>query len=385
MRRLQAGEDVERLKAELREVNPIQIPLLEQALVAEGVPVEEILKLCDVHVELFREALRGGLRVPEGHPLDLLMRENEFLVGRAEALALSGGSSESVIKDLMGIKLHYRKLQMLLFPYLERFGLHAIPRVLWGKEDSVIRGLRKLRKEPNPDLAKQLSKEILDIIFRENRILFPAVWALLEDPEWAVVYQLGKEIGFLVKPEPEWSTDAEPRYPYELDPEEVAERLKRLPDQVAKALSAEIVPDDYRITGPGDIVLDTGFLKVEEVEGIFSALPLEVTYANADRRVRFFSRSRGGFVRTKTILGRRLELCHPPRLENYVRMHVEKIEKGELESKTFWTRLGGRIIRVIISAVRDRQGNYLGVLEVVEDLTDVIENPEWIKKRIMIL
>ena len=66
-------------------------------------------------------------------------------------------------------------------------------------------------------------------------------------------------------------------------------------------------------------------------------------------------------------------------------MHVEKIEKGELESKTFWTRMGDRIIRVIISTVRDNEGNYLGVLEVVEDLTEFVKNPEEVKKRIMIL
>lgn len=385
IRRLHAGEDVEVIKKEFSEVDPLQIPFAEQALVAEGVPLEDILSLCDLHVELFRDSLRGGLRVPKGHPLDLLLRENEFIVTRAEALALSGGASEMVLQELRGIRLHYRKLQMLVFPYLERFGLHAIPRVLWGKEDQVIRGLRKLREKGNPDLAKRLSREIMDIVFRENRILYPALWELLEDPEWRVIYEIGRKIGFLVNVEEEWKTEVEPRYPFELDPEEVRKRLERLPDALARQLAQEIMPDNYEIRKENDLKLETGFLNTSEIEGIFSSLPLEITFANADRRVRFFSFIGKGFVRTKSIIGRRLEYCHPPRLENYVRMHVEKIEKGELESKTFWTRMGDRIIRVIISAVRDNEGNYLGVLEVVEDLTEVVKNPEEVKKRIMIL
>ncbi len=385
IRRLHAGEDVEIIKKELFEVDPLQIPFAEQALVAEGVPLEDILNLCDLHVELFRDSLRGGLRVPKGHPLDLLLRENEFIVTRAEALALSGGASETVLQELRGIRLHYRKLQMLVFPYLERFGLHAIPRVLWGKEDQVIRGLRKLREKENPDLAKRLSREIMDIVFRENRILYPALWELLEDPEWRVIYEIGRKIGFLVDVEEEWKTEAEPRYPFELDPEEVRKRLERLPDALAGQLAQEIMPDNYEIRKENDLKLETGFLNTGEIEGIFSSLPLEITFANADRRVRFFSSIGKGFLRTKTIIGRRLEYCHPPRLENYVRMHVERIEKGELESKTFWTRMGDRTIRVIISAVRDNESNYLGVLEVVEDLTEVVKNPEEVKKRIMIL
>ena len=76
IRRLHAGEDVEVIKKELSEVDPLQIPFAEQALVAKGVPLEDILKLCDLHVELFRDSLRGGLRVPKGHPLDLLLRKN---------------------------------------------------------------------------------------------------------------------------------------------------------------------------------------------------------------------------------------------------------------------------------------------------------------------
>lgn len=108
------------------------------------------------------------------------------------------------------------------------------------------------------------------------------------------------------------------------------------------------------------------------------SLPLELTFADADDRVRFYSESmfREGFVRTKTILGRRILFCHPPRLEDYVMLNVNRIKRGEIPYREFWTKLGDRIVRVIIVGVRDHEGRYLGTLEVVEDLTGVLNNPE---------
>ncbi|MGC9121946.1 MAG: PAS domain-containing protein [Thermogladius sp.] len=125
----------------------------------------------------------------------------------------------------------------------------------------------------------------------------------------------------------------------------------------------------------------------EEIEGIFRALPLEVTYGDVNDRVRFFSESEiaGGFVRTKTILGRRIPFCHPPRLEKYVMTNVEALKKGQFKYREFWTRLGDRIIRVIIAPVKNREGKLLGTLEIVEDLTDVVNNPEEVKKKILVL
>ncbi|MEM0335452.1 MAG: DUF438 domain-containing protein, partial [Thermofilum sp.] len=167
LRRLHEGANVEELKREFRQVLPTvlpwEIPLIEQQLVKEGVPISEILKLCDLHVDLFREYLAGReLReVPEGHPLDLLLKENELLLKLSEQLSVVAGALQSardeelkplfeqmkaLLRGLRGIRTHYRKVQMLIFPYLERRGIVAIPRVLWGREDGVIVKLRALLK-----------------------------------------------------------------------------------------------------------------------------------------------------------------------------------------------------------------------------------------------
>jgi DUF438 domain-containing protein len=188
----------------LREVSPFEIPLIEQELIKEGFSVNDILKLCDLHVKLFREFLesRELVGVPRGHPLNLLLRENEWILKQAEVLGVYAqallnarspnealsylDSTRLILRELKKIRLHYRKLQMLIFPYLERRGIIAVPRVLWGREDQVLVKLRHLAElvekatrekgyEAIDKLALdliQLSREIQELVFRENKILY---------------------------------------------------------------------------------------------------------------------------------------------------------------------------------------------------------------------
>jgi DUF438 domain-containing protein len=425
LRAIHSGISPSELKAKFRgvlaNVSPIEIPLIEQELVKEGVSVNDILKLCDLHVELFREHLasRELQGVPKGHPVDLLMRENEWILKQAEALgvyaqALLNSSSldelkqnmrsiQLILRELRKIRVHYRKVQMLIFPYLERRGIIAVPRVLWGREDQVITKLRQVALDlekhgDNVDrnLVQQIvprlmevSSEIAELVFRENKILYPAVYALFSEGEWAAIAEIADEIGYIVEPgEKEWKPSSKPVYPYELEVTVTREQLDKLPPEFRNAIEQRgIQPESYQIRREGDIELETGYLTPVEIEGIFRSLPLELTYADTSDHVRFFSESEitGGFVRTKTILGRRIPFCHPPRLENYVMVNVEAIKKGQFKYREFWTRMGDRIIRVLIAPVKNRDGKLLGVLEIVEDLTEVVNNPEEIKRKIVVL
>ncbi|MEM2425218.1 MAG: PAS domain-containing protein, partial [Candidatus Bathyarchaeia archaeon] len=146
-------------------------------------------------------------------------------------------------------------------------------------------------------------------------------------------------------------------------------------------------PDTYEIKVKNDLEFTTGFLSKDEIEAVFKHLPIEVTYADHNDRVTFFSQSkfRKGFVRAKITIGRRFEYCHPPRLENFVKNVVNELKSGKADFKEYWTKLGDRIIRVIVIAVKNDVNAYLGTLEIVEDLTEIVNNPEEIKKKIIIL
>jgi PAS domain S-box-containing protein len=411
------GELKQRFKDTLKDISPFEIPLVEQELIREGIPVEEILELCDLHVELLRDALHPSelKDVPKGHPLDTLSSENEYIVKLAESLNVYANilsradQSEAIsylkaIRDIVaklrGLRLHYRKIQMLIFPYLERRGITAIPRVLWSREDQIMVKLRELSMLLEKGLADpggyaskiagkamDIAREISDLVFREEKILFSAIWILLSEGEWAAIHEVAMDIGYLVSVDAEWIPRSKPILPYEVNGVVPEDQIEKLPQEFRSVALAALSPDTYRVRSEGDIEFKTGFLSREEVEALFKHLPIEVTYADENDRVVFFSESisRRGFTRTKTIIGRRIEYCHPPRLERFVRNVVDELKSGRSDYKEYWTGIGNRIVRVIVSAVRDNSGRYLGILEIVEDLTDVVNNPDEVRKMLIVL
>ncbi len=416
LKEITKGAKPEKLKEKYREffskTSPIEIAFIEQQLVAEGIKPEKILRVCDLHVELFREYLASQTikDLPKGHPLDLLIRENTEIMKLVEVLTLYANTVLSTTsqeekktrldntytvlnKIKQYIRLHYRKNQMVIFPYLEKRGINAVPRVLWGREDQVIKRIRELlanKEKFKPDeVAKmmiELGREINDLVFRENKILYPAVKVLFKEGEWVAIHEMNSMLGYLVSSEEEWKPSADPVYPYQVDPKITEKELEKLPKELVSTLK-DIKPDNYKVIREEDIDLDNGFVSRNDLIGIFESLPLEITFADKNDRVRFFTKSKitGGFPRLRTIIGRKLEYCHPPRLENYVKMNVELLKKGKHIYREFWTRMGDRIIRVLIVGVKDKENNYIGTLEVVEDFTEILNNPEEIKNKIIIL
>ncbi|MCR6624157.1 MAG: DUF438 domain-containing protein [archaeon YNP-LCB-024-027] len=417
LRELHSGVSLEvlkeRFKEFLKDVSPMEIPLIEQELVREGVPIQEIIKLCDLHVALFRDFLisRELEDVPRGHPLNLLLMENEYLLKKAEvlniyALSLSRVTSEDekkalinnirdLINDLRKIRVHYRKIQMLIFPYLEKRGISAVPRVLWAREDEIIvklRGMVKLLESNDyaqiASKASEIANGISEIIFRENKILFPAVWVLLSEGEWAAISDEANKIGWLVNLDVKWTPREKPTMPYEVKGVVSGEVLEKLPQEMKiMALAGGIKPDEYELIRSGDLNLETGFINLDELKSLIKSLPLEVTFADVNDRVRFFSEGKfhKGFARSKNILGRRVEYCHPPRLEAFIKKVLNELKSGAKDYEVFWTKMGDRIIRVMVVALRNDEGKYLGALEIVEDLTEIVENPEEVKKKILVI
>jgi DUF438 domain-containing protein len=425
LKELHQGRNIEELKSKygdvLSSISPFEISLIEQKLVEDGVKIEEILKLCDLHVELFREYIgsREIKDVPKGHPLDLLIRENDWILKEAEALTLYAsallkaqeedqirnilaGFKETILK-LTKIRLHYRKLQMLIFPYLERRGIIAPTRVLWGREDQARLKLRQLMEllqrvedKFDPKLvfdtanrAIETARDISELVFRENKILYPTVQTLLTEGEWAAVSNIAESLGYIIDTGDErWRVDTKPILPYEEETIVTREQAERLPLEFRAVIASQLVePDTYRVKKDGDMDLETGFLSPEEAKAVFKSLPIEITFANEDGRVKFFTESMlsKGFVRIKTIIGRRFEYCHPPRLEDTVRKTVDEVKFGEAGYREFWTRNADRIIRVLIVPVKNGDGDYLGTVEIVEDLSEIVNKPEEVKKRIMVI
>jgi hypothetical protein len=256
---------------------------------------------------------------------------------------------------LSDVEKHYRRKENLLFPFLENHGITGPPRVMWGKHDetrdllkSAIESLQNLSGDDAEEcttvidlVLRPAADSIEEMIIKEEEILFPMCLDTLVDEEWSQIYGQSPEVGFcLVDPRVEWSPDGAP-------------------------VRAESKLDSERIKFP------TGSLTVEELTSIFNTIPFDLTFVDADDTVRFFTAGRERiFERNRAVIGRQVQLCHPPSSAWIVQKILDDFRSGGEDRAPFWINMGGKLVHIEYFAVRNKEGKYLGTLEVTQDLTE---------------
>jgi len=345
---------------------------VEQELMADGLPAEEVTRLCHLHGAALEGAitLSAAPGAPPGHPVHTFRQENAALAAElagldaaAAALAELGPteppgetyfSVRARANALTDVEKHYLRKEHLLFPYLEAHGITGPPKVMWGKHDetrALLRGaLEALAAAPATAAEaravveltlRPAAQAIRDMIDREENILLPMSLDTLGELEWWEIARQSAEIGFcLVDPVDGW--------------------------RPASAPAAEVAADQ-----PGDRVrLPTGSFSTRELESFLNALPLDATFVDAEDRVRYFTH--GGervFARSRAVLGRKVQHCHPPSSVDTVDRILQGFRSGRQDQAAFWIELHGRFLHIEYRALRDATGAYLGCLEVTQDLT----------------
>jgi len=375
---LHEGADPEEAKKKfgeiVRSVTPAEIAAIEEELVNEGMPREEIHRLCDIHLALFRETLeKGETLAPEGHPIHILMEEHKMLLKiagelRSVAEVLIGAEDpKSVNRQMEQIsrveehlresEKHYLREENVLSPYLQKHGITQPPAIMWMEHDR-IRELEKnlyslIRSRETmglPDFARQLQEPALALaemfsshFYKENNILFPTALKVIEKDEWKEIRRQFDEVGYCCFT-PKSATVS-------------------IPEAAPQALRTEL---------PGAISFETGTLSKEEAEAILDALPVDITFVDKDDTIRYFNISEDRiFVRTKAVIGRKVQQCHPQKSLHMVNKILESFKDGSRDVAEFWTDSKGRLIHIRYFAVRNRNGDYLGCLEVAQDITDI--------------
>jgi DUF438 domain-containing protein len=346
---------------------------VEQELISEGLPQEEVLKLCDIHTQ----ALEGLLdhsearTAPPGHPAYTFQEENRALRKEIQALerlyeeARDAGSDETLkalldeihqrINALTDVEKHYLRKENLLFPFLEKHGITGPPTVMWGKHDEtreLLKGAIEALKATagiSVDEAKTVidlvlnpaSKAVDDMIGKEEEILFPMSLDTLNDEEWYEIYKQSLEYGFcLYDPKVEWK------------PEGV---------ELQEGVSDEA----------GKIQLPSGSFNVQELLAVLNTIPFDMTFVDKDDRVRYFTQGKERiFARSRAILGRKVQQCHPPSSAHVVEKILDDFKSGQEDHAAFWITLNDRFIHIEYFALRGQEGEYLGTLEVSQDLTE---------------
>jgi len=370
---LHAGKSPEEVKKQFRntlqKVSSTQIAQAEQELVKEGMPQEEIRKLCDVHLAVFRESLdKQKIELDADHPIYVLMEEHNVVLKYIEELKgiiqrVGGATSFDDVADdvhrlsyvaehLMEVEKHNVREENVLFPYLEKHGISEPPAVMWAEHNELKEKKKQLLKlsEIHGKIAfKDFAKQLADIggyitealsshVYKENHILYPAALQTIGDGEWREIREQCDELGYCC---------FTPKY------------VKAEESKEAQA-SEEAIG------------FDTGSLTMEEVEGMLNALPVDVTFVDTEDTVRYFNKAEGRvFPRTKAVIGRKVQMCHPPKSIHVVSKVIDDLKNSRRSSADFWIDINQRKIHIRYFPVRGQNGKFLGVMEVTQDITDV--------------
>jgi len=379
IRDLHDGKDMEVLKQRFKDllhgVEATEIAKMEQELMNEGLPAEEIKRLCDVHVEIFKEALEEQDRPepPPGHPIHTFMKENRasekimsetsMLIGRLgqppslEAFKVHSQELGTHIKRLSEINTHYTRKENQLFPMLEAHHFTGPSQVMWSLHDDIRAQLKQAREAFDINdvvlmvtSLKEAIQTIRDMIYKEEHILFPASLDMLTQKEWINVKEGEADIGFAwVTPDKGW-------------PEEIVEEIEEEP-----AESLETLKD---VTGA--LGLDTGKMTLEQINLMLTHLPVDLTFVDENDRVAYYSEGPERiFPRSPAIIGREVRNCHPPQSVHLVNKILDAFKSGSRDTAEFWIELGGKFIYIRYFAVRDTNGYYRGTLEVSQNLTEI--------------
>lgn len=362
---LHKGKNVEDVKRRFEEtfegVSASEISEVEQALIMDGMPVSEVQKLCDVHAAVFKGSIEDIHKVQAsagepGHPLDTMKRENRAIEELISAKInphlekLKDGSADAAalindLNELLQTDIHYQKKENILFPYLEKYGITAPPKVMWGVDDEIRLLIKQAKAQADAgeagvrETVEQAVSRITEMIFKEENILFPMMLETLTADEWRRISEDMIEYGSCL-------IDGAPA----------------MADAAAQAS-----PDLS-----GDIVTNTGALSREELIYMLDTLPLDITFVGKDDTVRYFSQGKERiFPRTKAIIGRHVTNCHPPASVHIVEKIVEDLKSGRKDHEDFWISMGGKYVFIRYFAVRSAEGEYLGTMEVTQDITPI--------------
>ena len=360
----------ERLKDVLGKIPYGEVVEVEQELIAEGLPKEEVIKLCDVHSAAMQGVidLSGAKEIPAGHPVDTFSKENDELEKVIKKLESRFKKVDDLKKDeiedwmlevkgflntLMDVEKHYQRKENLLFPYLEKYGITGPPTVMWGKHDEIREQLDACFEALNAsgEITKDELKTTVDLVFKpavagvadmilkEENILFPMSMDKLMISEWYDISQQELEYGYCIyDPQDKW------------EPEGVEKEEPRDQD--------------------GQVQLPSGRFTLEELEAILNTLPVDMTFVDKNDKVKYFSQGEERvFARSRAILNRDVRMCHPPSSVNIVDRIVEDFKSGKEDRAPFWIQLHGKFIHIEYFALRNEKGEYLGTLEVSQNLT----------------
>ena len=420
LKRLGEGEDLESVKADFVEkfnsVDASEIMQAEQELIAEGTPITEIQKLCDLHSALFHGATQeekianagsaviesmkakkqeeikntlaansaGPMSTAEereklqqdklqlaatliaipGHPLETLTRENDVLAQRisdTRAAIENKASNEEILNKLEGVReiaIHYAEKGDLIYPHLNvQYGISGPSNVMWTVDDEIRDEMTALTKKCTFDDAwfEKVSAVLTraeEMIYKESNILFPICALNFATEDWYRIYHDSKDYADCMGIVANVWPEAE-------------EYEKTMFD---KKPEGETVENATSSSNSDEIVMPGGHVTLEQLTALLNTIPVEITFVDENNINRYFNEGPKLFKRPSMAIDREVFTCHPPKIEPMVRTIIEDFRNGVRDEFPVWAEKQGKTMLIKYMAVRDKNGKYLGTAEFVQEM-----------------
>ena len=420
LKRLGEGEELESVRADFVEkfnsVDASEIMQAEQELIAEGTPITEIQKLCDLHSALFHGATQeekianagsaviesmkakkqeeikntlaanstGQMSTAEereklqqdklqlaatliaipGHPLETLTRENDVLAQRisdTRAAIENKASNEEILNKFEGVReiaIHYAEKGDLIYPHLNvQYGISGPSNVMWTVDDEIRDEMTALTKNRAFDDAwfERVSAVLTraeEMIYKESNILFPICALNFATEEWYRIYHDSKDYADCMGIVANVWPEAE-------------EYEKTMFD---KKPEGEVVENATSSSNNDEIVMPGGHVTLEQLTALLNTIPVEITFVDENNINRYFNEGPKLFKRPSMAIDREVFSCHPPKIAPMVRTIIEDFRNGVRDEFPVWAEKQGKTMLIKYMAVRDKDGKYLGTAEFVQEM-----------------
>ncbi len=373
------SELIKQYEQSIEEVQSFDVIMMVDKLMQKGFELPEVKQGINKALNmLYKGLVSAEIPVCNSIPfLDSLIRENNELNHRLIELRplIKGFNQKDItgeerceildeisdrVFELQQFEVHYVKKENILFPYVEKFlNYYGCLPLMWAYHDDI----RKYNKEiieiiekGDTDL-KRLNRLLGDLFFvmyairfREEYILFPVIYSLIPEEVWDEMMKQSMEEGFAFVEKPELKIIGKEKSRREADNGK---------DNIVNDLNA---------------VLDmgTGLLKLEQAIMMLNHLPVDMTFVDENDEVRYFSTpGHRIFPRSKAIIGRLVENCHPPSSVHIVKDLLDAFKAGTKSKESFWIQMGTKFILIQYFAVHDESGTYRGTLEVSQDISEI--------------
>lgn len=393
-----------------------EITEAERALIADGLDPAEIQNLCTIHAEVFRGSISDQEELPAfekpGHPVKTFKSENLVITSLVNDALLPDldkyekTSDKDVLKnikqelsDLATIDKHYTRKEISFFPLMTKYGITAPPQVMWGVDDDIRHWIRDAQEEANKELpnAKALkekvtkvTKEVTEMIFKEEAIMLPLLADVATPNDWLNVKNDESQVGYTLINKPvAWRPSQKEIADFEKEHKNSKAEADKWNEQISafagnlggneKEYFEERVkvspPDSKKEPGTGlqnvFLQFEQGLLSYEQLSAMMDVMPFDIAFVDKDNIIRYFGGSCGFYPHSQNDLGMNLFSIHMPKSVSKVKQIVDDLRSGKKDKHEFWFEIKGRFVYIQYIAVRDKNRQYLGVLEVLQDATYV--------------